>query len=57
MNLLILALMISVALFNIYHFLGLIVGLAICYLFFDDKGEKSTIVYHLTHWSWIDWRV
>lgn len=56
MNPLMLALMVAVGLNNWQHLVGIIVGLAVCYLFFDDK-KNSSIVYHMTHWSWTDWRV
>lgn len=57
MNLLMLMLMIAVGIWNPMQLVGIIVGLAICYLFLDGRGKDSSIVYHLTHWSWFDWRV
>jgi hypothetical protein len=54
MNLIILLAIVAMFVHNYQSGLGLVTGLAICYLFLDGRGKDSTIVWHLTHWSWWD---
>lgn len=57
MNPFILSLLILMAIANFETFLGIVGGILFCYLFFDGRDENSSIKYHLTTWSWTDWRI
>ena len=42
---------------GIKNVMGVVIGLTICYVMLDRHDSRSTIRYHLTHWSWTNWRV
>ena len=56
MNLIILLLLIGMGITNPSSFFGIVTGIALCWFMFGEKGQES-IKYHLTHWSWWDFRV
>lgn len=58
MNPFILALIVMVAISSPEMFLGILSGLIFCFVVFERCDfKKSSIVWHLTHWSWYDIRV
>jgi len=58
MNPLILLLILATAISSPMSGLGIISGIAICFLLFERGNYKnSSIVWHMTHWSWWDIRI
>jgi len=58
MNTLILLLLVGMAITSPQGFIGIVGGLFICFVIFERCDVKnSSIVWHLTHWSWWDIRV